>query len=157
MQNLVHPIVPDIRRSTLEATVLKSEHSLKFCKNKWDYYPIWFKLSNYRPFVIDCWASNFRTHYDAKERKSFSTPGVHVRPKNFGSVVEVEQTIPKLRGPKGYFMHMIESLIGMGYIRDHNLMSATYDWRIAPCKYHVHAHFTAMNFIGIFYLDYIRI
>lgn len=48
-------IVPGYRNSELEATIIKNKWSLPWCKNKWDYFQIWFKLKNFKPYLIDCW------------------------------------------------------------------------------------------------------
>lgn len=125
--------VPDHKQSPLEATVIKNQWSLPFCKNKWDYFDIWFKIKNFRKFLIECWAVSFRLHYDPKTRKSYATPGVNVRPRDFGSVFEIEQNILKWKGhEKEYAKYLIEALVGLGYIKNQNLLAATYDWRFAP-------------------------
>ncbi|KAI1305379.1 Phospholipase A2 group XV [Halotydeus destructor] len=125
-------VVPDFRNSQLEATIIKNKWSLPWCKNKWDYFQIWFKLKNFKPYLIDCWASAFRLHYDLKNRRTHNTPGVDVRPMNFGSISSVENSLAKLHGKVDYFGSLIESLVGLGYTRDQNLLSAPYDFRLAP-------------------------
>lgn len=68
--------------------------------------------------MIDCWAASFRLHYDLKRRRTYNTPGVDVRPSNFGSVKSIEHSKPKLAGSRDYFHQLVETLVGMGYTRD---------------------------------------
>ena len=125
--------MPDYQQSPLEATIVKNKWTLPFCKNKWDYFEIWFKLANFKLYMIECWASAFRLHYDSVHKKSYTTPGVHIRPKSFGSVYEVEENILKFKSKdKEYMKYLIESLVGIGYLKNQNLLAATYDWRLAP-------------------------
>lgn len=116
----------------LESTIVTNKYSLPWCKNKWDYFQIWFKIRNFKPYMIDCWAASFRLHYDLKKRRTYNTPGVDVRPSNFGSIQSVEQSRPKLHGMVNYFKQLVESLKGMGYTRDQNILAAPYDFRVAP-------------------------
>lgn len=126
-------LVPDYQQSPLEATIVKNKHTLPFCKNKWDYFDIWFKLSNFKLFMIECWASAFRLHYDSTHKKVYSTPGVEIRPRSFGSVYEVEDNTMKFKSrDKEYMKYLVESLVGIGYLKNQNLLAATYDWRLAP-------------------------
>jgi len=126
-------LVPDNKQSPLEATVVKNQWSLPFCKNKWDYFDVWFKVKNFKRFIIECWAVSFRLHYDPKTKKSYPTPGVTVRPKDFGSVYEIEKNVLSWVGhEKDYAKYIVEALVGLGYIKNQNLLAATYDWRFSP-------------------------
>lgn len=51
---------------------------------------LWFKLSAFRPKIIDCWAEIMRLHYDNVQRNSYDTPGSKIDVNDFGKIQPIE-------------------------------------------------------------------
>ncbi|XP_048371992.1 phosphatidylcholine-sterol acyltransferase [Sphaerodactylus townsendi] len=95
-----------------------------------DYFTIWLNLNMFLPLGVDCWIDNTRVVYNRTTQRMSNAPGVHVRVPGFGKTYSVEY----LDSSKlvGYMHTLVQHLVNNGYVRDHTVRAAPYDWRTGP-------------------------
>lgn len=86
------------------------------------------------PFVIDCWIDNAKLNYDNVTRTTSNQPGVDLRIPGWGDSDIVEYLDPgdKYLSVGYYYKYIGDALVQNGYIRNHSLRGAPYDFRKGP-------------------------
>ncbi|RWS31467.1 group XV phospholipase A2-like protein [Leptotrombidium deliense] len=116
----------------LDFKVIDAQSPYVWCKKKWDYFLVWFKLANFKPFMKECWFNTIALRYDKTERRTVNAPGVTIKPQYFGLTEPVEFLWPTVRNVKSdYFYSLVETLRTFGYRRNVDIFAAPYDWRKA--------------------------
>lgn len=125
--------VPGDGGSQLEARLNKTSRVHYICDYKSDWYDIWLNIHLLTPGVFDCLCDNMRLVYNKTTRLTQNSPGVEIRPANFGSLDSVDY-LDILRVPKtDYFDEIIKQLIARkSYTRDLDMVGAPFDFRKAP-------------------------
>lgn len=127
------PIIflPGIGGSGLEAKLDKDTTPAWYCFKKWDWFRIWFATEEL--LAQKCWMANLEMDYNVTSKTYMNTPGVEVRPADFGGLKGVEYLDYKFGIPislTGVYAKMIKSMLAVGYKKDVNLRGAPYDWRL---------------------------
>ncbi|KAL8194606.1 UNVERIFIED_CONTAM: hypothetical protein K2H54_025932 [Gekko kuhli] len=95
-----------------------------------DYFTIWLNLNMFLPLGVDCWIDNTRVVYNRTTKRMSNAPGVHVRVPGFGKTYSVEYLDESKLA--GYMHTLVQHLVNNGYVRDHTVRAAPYDWRVGP-------------------------
>ncbi|XP_049868362.1 phospholipase A2 group XV-like [Pectinophora gossypiella] len=126
-------LIPGDGGSQLEAKLNKTSVIHYICaKTSADYFNIWLNLELLVPFVIDCWVDNLRLEYDNTTRTTRSPSGVDIRVPGWGTTEPVEWLDPSHDSSGAYFNTITDALVQMGYVRNHSIRGAPYDFRRAP-------------------------
>lgn len=127
-------IVPGLEGSQLEAKLDKPKTVNWLCSRKTsDWFPIWVDPKEFLPEIINCFLDNFMLTYDPSKRHVQNSPGVQIRPINFGSTEAIEFLTKVMHfKPLGYFNLMVNKLVSVGYERNVNVRGAPYDFRLSP-------------------------
>ncbi|RWS07311.1 group XV phospholipase A2-like isoform X2 [Dinothrombium tinctorium] len=94
-----------------------------WCSKGWDYFVVWFKLSNFKPFMIDCWFYSIALRYDKLKRHTVNAPGVYVKPQYFGLTEPLEFLWPSVRFMKNEnedFIPSMKHLVEKAVQSNHN-------------------------------------
>lgn len=125
--------VPGDGGSQLEAKLNKTERIHYICELQSDWYDLWLNIHLLVPLAFDCLIDNMRLHYNFTTRKTYNTPGVEIRPTNFGSLDSVDYLDIDRLPKTGYFAEVIAILEkNNGYIRNVDMVGAGFDFRKAP-------------------------
>lgn len=131
----IQPVVfiPGDGGSQLEAKLNKTTRVHYICDLTSDWYDLWLNVHLLAPFAFDCLVDNMRLVYDNKTKLTINSPGVQIRPVNFGSLASVANLdLVKLPGTS-YFEKIIATLEQEhGMIRDLEMVGAPFDFRKAP-------------------------
>lgn len=127
----LNPVVllPGLGGSVLEAILDKSGSPFP-CYDHYDkWFRIWFAIEEV--LVQPCWFDNLDIEFNATTGNYTNTPGVQLRPKDFGGVDGVNYLTQKILGFQfgGYYDQVIATLEKVGYVAGQNLHGAPYDWR----------------------------
>nr|XP_056718304.1 phosphatidylcholine-sterol acyltransferase [Euleptes europaea] len=124
-------LVPGCLGNQLEAKLDKPDVVNWMCYRKTeDYFTIWLNLNMFLPLGVDCWIDNTRVVYNRTTQRMSNAPGVHVRVPGFGKTYSVEY-LDKSK-LVGYMHTLVQHLVNNGYVRDHTVRAAPYDWRAGP-------------------------
>lgn len=126
-------LIPGLLGSRMQDKLNKTNQVNIFCRTQSDWQDgFWLAITNFLPFVIDCWLDNARLVYDPSTGFAKSPPGVQVRAAPFGSVDSVKSLDPLLGDITTYMSDLIDHYVRLGYTADENLLAAPYDFRLAP-------------------------
>lgn len=125
--------VPGDGGSQLQARLNKTYRPRYLCDEVSDWYDIWLNIHLLVPLAFDCFSDNMRLHYNMTTRRTQNSPGVEIRPTNFGSLDSVDY-LDILRVPQtDYFDEIIATLEKMnGFTRNVDMVGAGFDFRKAP-------------------------
>lgn len=130
-----NPIVfiPGDGGSQLQAKLNKSERVHYVCDLVSDWYDIWLNIHLLVYPAFDCLCDNMKLYYNATTRTTYNSPGVQIRPTNFGSLDSVDYLdIVRVPGT-AYFDNIIATLEKQnGYVRNVDMVGAAFDFRKAP-------------------------
>ncbi|RWS23866.1 group XV phospholipase A2-like protein, partial [Leptotrombidium deliense] len=113
---------------------------------------IWLNFLNSMPIYQKCWYHHIRRLYSPITRRTYNAKGVTSWVSGFGRTESVEYISPfpqhlRLSNYEffakmnqfmftlelaSYFIKIVKTLEGHGYVRDINIRGAPYDWRMAP-------------------------
>lgn len=129
-------LIPGDGGAQLEAKLNKTQAVHYICdKTTTSYFNIWLNLELLAPFIIDCWIDNVRLIYNNVTRKTYNSPGVDIRVPGFGGSETVEWLDPSHASSGAYFKDVGNLLVSLGYVRNHSLRGAPYDFRRAPSTF----------------------
>ena len=125
-------LIPGDGGSRLQVKLNKTSTVSHFCeKTSSDYVDLWVSLEEFTPVSLPCFADNLRLVYDMVHRKTYDSPGVHVRAPGFGGT----ETIAWLESYHvyltSYFASMLTMLEKLGYKTNATVFGAPYDFRRA--------------------------
>lgn len=125
--------VPGDGGSQLEAKLNKTARVHYLCDLVSDWYDLWLNIHLLAPMAFDCLSDNMRLEYNATTRTTHNSPGVEIRPTNFGSLNSVDY-LDILRVPQtDYFDRIIATLESKnGLERNVDMLGAAFDFRKAP-------------------------
>lgn len=127
-------LVPACFGNQLEAKLDKPDVVNLMCYRKTDdYFTLWLNLNMFLPLGVDCWIDNTRAVYNRTTKRMSSAPGVHIRVPGFGKTHSVEYLDKSKLA--GYMHTLVQHLVNNGYVRDHTVRAAPYDWRLGPNDY----------------------
>eukprot|EP00771_Trimastix_marina_P004204 gnl/Trimastix_PCT/950.p1 GENE.gnl/Trimastix_PCT/950~~gnl/Trimastix_PCT/950.p1 ORF type:complete len:420 (+),score=111.27 gnl/Trimastix_PCT/950:43-1302(+) len=125
--------VPGLGGSVLDAKLDKHSGPHWYCDRWDDWYHIWISVTQI--ITVDCFKDNMHLRYEPGNDTYHNTPGVSIRPRDYGGlkgVLSLDPGLPEL----SYYAHkMMDSLKKVGYVPGKNLFAAPYDWRIASPKH----------------------
>lgn len=125
--------IPGDGGSQLEAKLNKTTRVHKMCRLVSDWFNIWVNIHMFVPIEIDCLSDNMRLYYDRATRTTYNTPGVKIRPVNFGSLDSVDYLDSYRIAKTDYFDRIISTIEkNNGFIRNVNMVGAAFDFRKAP-------------------------
>ncbi|KZC12915.1 PREDICTED: group XV phospholipase A2-like [Dufourea novaeangliae] len=126
--------VPGDGGSQVEAKLNKTTVVHYLCeKISTEYFNIWLNLELLVPIIIDCWIDNMKLIYDNVTRTTRNQDGVDIRIPGWGDPLVVEYLDPSKASPGVYFKDIGNMLLTqLGYIRNHSIRGAPYDFRKAP-------------------------
>ncbi|KAK9294345.1 hypothetical protein QLX08_011015 [Tetragonisca angustula] len=126
--------VPGDGGSQVEAKLNKTSVVHYLCeKVSTEYFNIWLNLELLVPVIIDCWIDNMKLIYDNVTRTTRNQNGVDIRIPGWGDPFVVEYLDPSKASPGSYFKDIGNMLVNeLGYIRNHSIRGAPYDFRKAP-------------------------
>ncbi|XP_056648144.1 phospholipase A2 group XV-like [Diorhabda sublineata] len=126
-------LIPGDGGSQLEARLNKTQRIHYFCDlSTADFFNIWLNLELLMPLVIDCWIDNVKLIYDNTTRITRNNDGVEIRVPGWGGTESVEWLDPSHTSTGAYFKDVSNTLVTMGYVRNHSIKGAPYDFRKAP-------------------------
>ncbi|XP_033191455.1 lysosomal phospholipase A and acyltransferase [Bombus vancouverensis nearcticus] len=127
-------LVPGDGGSQVEAKINKTTVVHYLCeKVSTEYFNIWLNLELLVPVIIDCWIDNMKLTYDNITRTTRNQEGVDIRIPGWGDPFVVEYLDPSKASPGAYFKDIGNMLVNqLGYVRNHSLRGAPYDFRKAP-------------------------
>ncbi|XP_060822942.1 phospholipase A2 group XV-like [Bombus pascuorum] len=127
-------LVPGDGGSQVEAKINKTTVVHYLCeKVSAEYFNIWLNLELLVPVIIDCWIDNMKLTYDNITRTTRNQDGVDIRIPGWGDPFVVEYLDPSKASPGAYFKDIGNMLVNqLGYVRNHSLRGAPYDFRKAP-------------------------
>lgn len=125
--------VPGDGGSQLEAKLNKTTRVHPICRLVSDWFSIWVNIHLFVPIEIDCLSDNMRLYYDQASRTTYNTPGVKIRPVNFGSLDSVDYLDSYKIAKTDYFERIISTIEkDNGLIRNVDMVGAPFDFRKAP-------------------------
>lgn len=127
-------LVPGDGGSQIDARLNKTAVPHYLCTKKSDWFNLWLNMELLAPFVIDCWIDNAKLNYDNVTRTTTNQPGVELRIPGWGDSDMVEYLDPgdKYLSVGYYYKYIGDALVQNGYIRNHSLRGAPYDFRKGP-------------------------
>lgn len=133
----LNPVVllPGLGGSSLDAQIDKNDTPSWYCIKHWDWFRIWFAI--YEIAAQPCWMDNLDIDFDPSTGIYNNTPGVNIRPTDFGGIEGVAYLYYLLGNGlsiTSYYADVIESLEAIGYEAGVNIFGAPYDWRL-PATY----------------------
>jgi lysophospholipase III len=75
---------------------------------------------------------NIKLYYDNVTRTTSDSPGVSIRVPGWGNTETVEWIDPSHAAVGVYFKDVVNTLTGLGYVRNVSIRGAPYDFRKAP-------------------------
>ncbi|KAG9508703.1 Phosphatidylcholine-sterol acyltransferase [Fragariocoptes setiger] len=125
--------VPGDGGSQMDAKLNKTDHIRYICSYQSDWFDIWLNLRLLLPVEIDCFIDNMKLSYNETTHQAENTPGVTVRPHNFGSLDSVDYLDNARLHGTDYFSSIINEIESYNnYKRNVNMVGAPYDFRLAP-------------------------
>eukprot|EP01133_Synstelium_polycarpum_P003429 gene3429-3894_t len=125
-------LVPGIAGSALEAKLDKKTSPSWYCTKKQDWFRLWLSIEEL--FVQNCWFDNLAVTYDPITGNYINTPGVEIRPMDFGGIKGVSYLDYKFGYPvsiTNVYGEMIEFFQDLGYVAGKNIRGAPFDWRVS--------------------------
>lgn len=130
--------VPGVGGNRLTAKLNKPTTVSKLCSKTSDYYYLWLDGLQMVPYIIDCWVDNMKLTYDKTTRTTLNSPGVTINVPGWSDTVTMEWIDETYIIDKydfgAYYTHVVDSLVGKGYVRKTNMFGAPYDFRRGPSK-----------------------
>jgi hypothetical protein len=126
----IHPIVylNALMGHSLEAKLENIEVPNWFCYKNSPFYQLWLNVKYFAfQWSTNCAVNVIKPKYDPKLNRMVNTPGVTIRPKDFGGIdgltfIDVDKTFP-------YFNVAIKYLEKLGYEVGKSFRSGAFDWR----------------------------
>eukprot|EP00033_Pygsuia_biforma_P000962 GCRY01001104.1.p1 GENE.GCRY01001104.1~~GCRY01001104.1.p1 ORF type:complete len:330 (-),score=33.53 GCRY01001104.1:754-1743(-) len=126
-------LVTSLTGATLECKLEHAHPPHVYCSKNKDWFTIWYEDSMFIPGFDECFFHDFAPIFNENTRTFENAPGVQIRPKGFGDIVEAES----IKKGKKDMLPLYKSFVGnltehLGYVRNVDIKAAQYDWRLAP-------------------------
>lgn len=70
-------------------------------------------MRNYQPYMDTCWVENAKMNYNNETRRSFSDPGVFVKPRDFGNTSGIEFVSQETSPQSEFVVNQLSTVINM--------------------------------------------
>jgi len=134
-------MVPGLVGSVLEAKQDDAPRPHWYCKSTEGWHKVWIDVDE--TLFLPCLNSLLNLSFDVDAAEYVNTPGVQIRPRDFGGVHGIDYMLPLYKE----WQDIIKTFEARGYVVGKDLHGAPYDWRLAGDG---HAVRTALG-VGGFY------